>query len=233
MDSTDAEPALITDVQFTDASPRAVSQAARRLAIVDAAKTVFFDAGYQLASMDRIAEVAQTTKRTLYAYFPSKTALFAAVVAKGCASVLRQLPTPDQMPADPRRGLRIFAQFSNELMTSPNCIKLERIIVAEADRHPEFAATLAAAFDAGEARLATYLEACIRTGRLKPHDPRLGARLLSSGIGLSANLKSLLTAEPRADGGALAAQAGEAVITLYLDAYATSENPLAGAAVSS
>ena len=215
MDSRDAEAALVTD-----GSPRGASQAARRLVILDAAKQVFFDAGYQLASMDRIADAAATTKRTLYAYFPNKTALFAAVVAKGCASVLSQLPSRDQLPADPREGLRIFARVSAELMTAPNCIKLERVIVAEADRHPQFAATLAEAFDAGEAKLAAYLEACIDAGRLKAHDPRLGARLLSSGIGLSANLKSLLAAEPSADAAALTAQAGEAVIALYLGAYA-------------
>lgn len=214
MDSTDAP-------LITEESPRAASQAARRLAILDAAKDVFFDQGYQLASMDRIAEAAATTKRTLYAYFPNKEALFGAVVAKGCASVIGQLPGPDQLSADPRAGLAAFARISADLMTSPGCIKLERMIVAEAERHPRFAATLAEAFDAGEAKLAAYLEAGVAAGRLRAHDPRLGARLLSAAIGLSANLNALLAAKPSAEAKALGEQAADAAIGLYLDVYAT------------
>ena len=213
MDSTDETPQ-------PDGPPRSAGQAARRLAILDAAKDVFFDQGYQLASMDRIAEAAATTKRTLYAYFPNKEALFGAVVAKGCAHVLSQLPDPGQLPTDPRQGLTVFAGVSADLTASPGCIKLERLIVAEAERHPRFAATLAEAFDAGEAKLAAYLEAGIAAGRLKPHDPRLGARLLSGAIGLSANLRGLLAAELSADAKALGAQAAQAAIGLYLDVYA-------------
>ena len=46
----------------------------RRQDIVGAAKTVFFEQGYQLASMDRIAAAAHTTKRTLYDHFGDKDA---------------------------------------------------------------------------------------------------------------------------------------------------------------
>src|SRR5579872_4508620 len=154
---------------------RTQGQAARRLAILDAAKAVFFDEGYQLASMDRIAERAGTTKRTVYGYFPNKEALFGAVVDKGCAHVVGQLPGPDTLPADPRLGLPIFAHASAGLMSSPNCVLLERLILAEADRHPQFAASLSQAFEAGEAKLAAYLTACIKARRLKPHDAVLAA----------------------------------------------------------
>lgn len=201
-------------------SPRGVSQAARRLAILDAAKQVFFDEGYQLASMDRIAERARTTKRTVYGYFPSKEALFAAVVAKGCAHVVDQLPGSGTLPADPREGLMLFARTSAELMGSPNCIKLERMILAETERHPRFAATLSETFDAGEAKLANYLAACIAAGRLKPHDPVLAARMLSNAIGQATSLRSLLA--PRTDGADLekSGRAIEAAVDLYLNAYA-------------
>lgn len=215
MDSSRAEDAAATD------SPRTAGQIARRLAILDAAKLVFFDEGYQIASMDRIAERAGTTKRTVYGYFPGKEALFAAVVEKGCAHVVGQLPGPGTLPADPRQGLIIFARASAELMASPNCVKLERLILAEAERHPRFAATLGAAFDAGEVKLTDYLAACIAGGRLKPHDPVLAARMLSNAIGQPTSLRSLLGAEACAADREKAGRAIDAAVELYLNVYAT------------
>ncbi|HEX4183421.1 MAG TPA: TetR/AcrR family transcriptional regulator [Caulobacteraceae bacterium] len=207
------------DTDETPGSLRSANQAARRLAILDAAKAVFFDDGYQLASMDRIAERAGTTKRTVYGYFPSKEALFGAVVEKACASVVSQLPGVDRLPPDPEQGLHAFAQASAELMGSPNCIKLERLILAEAERHPHFAATLAQAFDAGEAKLAAYLDGCIRQGRLRPHDPALAARLLSNAIGWTTSLRNLLTTGSDAADPDKASQAIKAALALYLAAY--------------
>jgi AcrR family transcriptional regulator len=204
---------------------RAQGQAARRLAILDAAKTVFFEEGYQLASMDRIAQRAGTTKRTVYGYFPNKETLFGAVVDKGCAHVVSQLPGRDELPADPRRGLPIFAHASAGLMSSPNCVLLERLILAEADRHPQFAASLSQAFEAGEAKLAAYLSACIATRRLKPHDPLLAARLLSNAISQSTSLRSLLAPPGRAQDRAGASQAIDAAVDLYLTVYAADASP--------
>jgi len=201
-------------------SPRTAGQAARRLAILDAAKAVFFDEGYQLASMDRIAERAGTTKRTVYGYFPNKEALFAAVVEKGCAHVVEQLPGPGTLPADPREGLTLFVRASAGLMASPTCIQLERLIVAEAERHPRFGATLRQAFDAAEAKLADYLAACIAAGRLKPHDPALAARMLSNAIGQPTSLRSLLGSPTGPSPDETAGRAAEAAVALYLQAYA-------------
>lgn len=207
--------------EMATGSLRSANQAARRLAILEAAKAVFFDDGYQLASMDRIAERAGATKRTVYAYFPSKEALFGAVVEKACASVVGQLPGPDRLPSDPEQGLRAFAQASAELMGSPNCVKLERLILSEAERHPRFALTLGQAFEAGEAKLAAYLTDCIARGQLKPHDPALAARLLSNAIGWTTSLRNLLALDPADAGPEKARSAIEAAVTLYLAAYRT------------
>ena len=48
--------------------------------ILDAAGRVFLEHGFQGASVDEIAEVASAGKPTIYARFPSKQALFAAVI---------------------------------------------------------------------------------------------------------------------------------------------------------
>ena len=50
--------------------------------ILDAAQRVFLERGFQSASIDEIAELAPASKPTIYAHFPGKEALFAAVVAR-------------------------------------------------------------------------------------------------------------------------------------------------------
>src|ERR1700761_5661204 len=52
----------------------------KRIAIVGAAIEEFLAAGYDATSMDRIAARASVSKRTVYNHFPSKEALFAAIL---------------------------------------------------------------------------------------------------------------------------------------------------------
>ncbi|WP_027554331.1 TetR/AcrR family transcriptional regulator [Bradyrhizobium sp. Cp5.3] len=50
--------------------------------ILDAAQQLFLEKGYRSASIDDISEMAPASKPTIYAHFPGKEALFAAVVAR-------------------------------------------------------------------------------------------------------------------------------------------------------
>jgi AcrR family transcriptional regulator len=50
--------------------------------ILDAARRLFFERGLDGTSMDGIACLARAGKRTIYARFPSKETLFAAVVLR-------------------------------------------------------------------------------------------------------------------------------------------------------
>jgi AcrR family transcriptional regulator len=188
----------------------------RRQAILDAAKQVFFEEGYAIASMDRIAARAGVTKRTVYAHFANKHALFAVVVMRGCANVVSQLPRPDSLPDDPREGLAIVLHRSRELMQSPNCIRLERIVAAEAERRPEFAATLNEAFATGEAMLAQSLARWVAAGRLKPIDVALAARMLNDLVGCATSFRGLLGEPPD---GALGRAAVEEAVRLFLVGY--------------
>jgi len=51
--------------------------------IVDAAEQVFFSKGYENATMDEIAEVAELSKGTLYLYFKTKEELYLAIALRG------------------------------------------------------------------------------------------------------------------------------------------------------
>src|ERR1700692_2340375 len=63
--------------------------------VTRAPRELFLDHGFSATSMDAIAKAAGVSKATLYAYFPSKEALFAFLIIAECESLPRPLPLPD------------------------------------------------------------------------------------------------------------------------------------------
>jgi len=55
----------------------------RKKEIIDAAEQVFFSKGYDLATMDDVAEKAELSKGTLYLYFKSKEDLYLSITLRG------------------------------------------------------------------------------------------------------------------------------------------------------
>ena len=55
----------------------------RRLDIINAAEEIFFDKGFDNATMDDIAAKAELSKGTLYLYFNSKEELYKEMAIKG------------------------------------------------------------------------------------------------------------------------------------------------------
>src|ERR1700759_2980610 len=90
-----------TDTQRGPLWGRTPASQQRRRDILLAGKKVFFKEGYQLASIDRIAEVAGTTKRTVYDHFGSKDVLFAEVMAFAGNQFVALLPRADDLPENP------------------------------------------------------------------------------------------------------------------------------------
>lgn len=76
-------------------------------AVVDAARRVFAEEGYDGASVDRIAAAAGLTKGAVYSRFATKEALFLRVMAERDRSVLRAIEggTPAEWASSWRRLL--------------------------------------------------------------------------------------------------------------------------------
>src|SRR5262249_10010295 len=70
--------------------------------ILGAARKVFLERGFEGASIEEIAETARSGKPTIYARFPSKEALFTAVVMQSVAANTARVETV----APPVRHLR-------------------------------------------------------------------------------------------------------------------------------
>lgn len=60
----------------------------RRQQIIDAAEKVFFQYGFEAASMDMVAEAAELSKATLYSYFNSKEELYFNIFKRGEAILM-------------------------------------------------------------------------------------------------------------------------------------------------
>lgn len=115
------------------------SHAGRKIDIVTrAAWELFLDQGFSATSMDAIAKTAGVSKATLYAYFPSKEALFASLIVAECESLQDDLPVP-KLSAGLSEALREFAkQYLNSFIHRKD-VAFVRIIANESGRFPVLA----------------------------------------------------------------------------------------------
>ena len=126
--------------------------------ILYAAKTVFLEMGFERASMDMVAARAQTSKRTLYAYFESKEKLYLAIIELVREMSLRKLKTPGEYSDEPTEALVMFCGRFQEGLLFAWTIRMCRMSIAEAERFPEGAARyFDVIFTAPQERLSSYL----------------------------------------------------------------------------
>jgi AcrR family transcriptional regulator len=109
--------------------------------ILDAAGKVFIERGFTGASVDEIAEAARAGKLTIYARFPSKEALFNAVIER-----LARRSTGIDVVSSPGAPIedRLKA-LGTDILTralAPETMGLIRVAVAEARRFPDVAASI-------------------------------------------------------------------------------------------
>jgi AcrR family transcriptional regulator len=125
--------------------------------ILWAAREVFLEAGYERASMDAVASRAGTTKRTIYAHFANKEALFLAVFDFLKGFFLSQLRTPETYSQDPAEALVLFCGRFLEKLLWEGAIRMCRVWASEAARFPdESAQYFYVLFTEVEMRLAAY-----------------------------------------------------------------------------
>jgi AcrR family transcriptional regulator len=107
--------------------------------ILDAARRVFLERGLDGASVDQIASIARAGKPTIYARFPNKEALYAAVVMRNVASVAGSFA--DHVPAGAtieERLTDLSATFLDRALVA-DTVGLMRAGISEARRFPDLA----------------------------------------------------------------------------------------------
>ncbi|HWT94116.1 MAG TPA: TetR/AcrR family transcriptional regulator [Solirubrobacteraceae bacterium] len=149
-------------------------QQEKRSAILRAATELFLESGYDGTSLARVARVAGVSTATLFKRFPTKAALFDAIVAAHWA--VGDHATEPPQPGDPRAGLSTLARRYADLIDRPEMVALFRIVIAEAPRFPELSRRH---FALGKlpffATVQAYLEAEAAAGTLHIDDAELAA----------------------------------------------------------
>jgi AcrR family transcriptional regulator len=110
--------------------------------ILDAAGEVFLERGLAGASMDEIAGFARAGKPTIYARFPSKEALFTAVVMRNVADKIARFEAYEPTGETIEERLASVGETVLRWVFVGDTIGLMRLAIAEARRFPELASSV-------------------------------------------------------------------------------------------
>lgn len=111
---------------------------ARQFELLDTALDMFLERGFEQTTMEGVAAAVGMTKRTIYARYDDKAALFIATVQRAIErmavdeAVLRMLDTGDL-----EETLTAVARMRVAQVMTPAGLKLQRIINTESYRFPE------------------------------------------------------------------------------------------------
>lgn len=108
----------------------------KRALILAAATALFLELGYDRTSLARIAERSGVSRATLFKQFPSKAALFDAMVTEAWSIAEEEDPPP---AGDIVAGLGAIGHRYAELLGRARMTDLFRIVIAELPRFPELA----------------------------------------------------------------------------------------------
>ncbi|MGW3967158.1 TetR/AcrR family transcriptional regulator [Amycolatopsis sp. NPDC005003] len=108
----------------------------KRALIVAAATALFLELGYDRTSLARIAERSGVSRATLFKQFPTKAALFDAIVTESWSTAEEEDPPP---AGDVVEGLTAIGRRYAELLGRARMTDLFRIVIAELPRFPELA----------------------------------------------------------------------------------------------
>jgi TetR/AcrR family transcriptional regulator, mexJK operon transcriptional repressor len=148
----------------------------KRQRILDAARELFLAGGYEGTSMDAIQREVGGSKATLYAYFPSKEALFEAIVdGLGHQPLTLQLQRPGASPSAVLSGV---AEKILQVLASPWFTRMQRRMIERAEAS---AVSVQAFFERGPGQslrdLEAWLRAQHRVGTLHCPQPARSAEL--------------------------------------------------------
>jgi len=143
--------------------------------ILDGARKVFMDLGFDGASMNEIARSAGVSKGTLYVYFADKNRLFEAIVEDEAVEQGKVAINLD-LARDVETTLREFGRIYMELLCRPGGGSWIRTVMAIAERMPDVGRRYYVnVLEKAIKRLADYLRAHVAPGDLAIDDCQLAA----------------------------------------------------------
>ncbi len=160
------------DQTFLALGRREARKRDRRDAILAVAATSFMECGYAGTTMSGIAATLGGSKGTLWSYFPSKEALFDAVLDHATVAFRAHLREILHPCGDTAATLDRFCISLLNKIVQPNAIALHRLVLAEAGRFPKVGRIFHdRARGMTQIHLADFLAGAMARGQLRQDDP--------------------------------------------------------------
>jgi AcrR family transcriptional regulator len=195
---------------------------ARREAILEVASQVFLEFGFERASMAEIVHRIGGSKSTIYGYYPSKEALFLAVIQtageRHIQSAFDELAAHD-IRVDIRDVLGKFSRKLAVLMCSHDMVATHRMVLAAAGHSDVGALFYEAGPKRGISDLAEFFLRAMEYGSLRKEDPMVTAQQFFSLMQAEMQPRWYYKELPPLTDGQIKDIAGRAVAT-FLRAYA-------------
>ena len=196
--------------------------------ILDTARQVFLERGYDATSLDEVATASGVSKTTVYNNFKDKEALFSAVVlsvTERAEQIISELGATLRGDEPVAARLTAVARTLAYGVLNPAVVQLRRLAISEALRFPDI---VTAYWDRAPARtLALLTESFTQMaaqGELDPGDPAAAAALFAYAVlGPYQDQALLQPSRPvtRAD----LDQHADNVVAAFLRAYAPAAHP--------
>lgn len=169
---------------WSENDPKAGLMARKRAQIVAAARQAFLDEGYAGSSVNRIADAASVSIKTLYRHFAGKDDLFSAVMQAACEDppeTVGDTAREDWTMLSPERGIVLAGEEYLHHALSPEQLALYRVVIRDAQRFPELSERYEAEVVGGrEVMFAAYLDRWAPASGWTLRDSRQAAGLFAA-----------------------------------------------------
>lgn len=193
-------------------------ESAKRRQILNGARKVFMDLGFDGASMGEIARACGVSKGTLYVYFADKSRLFEAILEEEQIEQGRTAFNFDPK-RDPETTLREFGRAYITVLCRPGGGSAIRTVMAIAERMPDVGRRYYDnVLDLSITRLAAYLDVHVGLGNLAIDDSRLAASQFMMICQADLFLPFVFQAAP-APSPARVNEVAESAVQMFLAAY--------------
>ncbi len=149
---------------------------AKRKQIIDGARRVFIDMGFDAASMNDITREAGVSKGTIYVYFTNKEELFEAMIDQERGGIFANLYDSLNSHDHPRDALIAFGIGLATKINSHNVMLAQRTVIGVCERIPELGTRFYERGPlVGHQKIMAFLKTLVESGLLAIDDPDLAA----------------------------------------------------------
>ncbi len=156
--------------------PAAGQDPAKREQILEGARRVFIEMGFDAASMNDITRAAGVSKGTIYVYFANKEELFEALIEDERKKMFSDMFAVLEQGGDLRETLIRYGMAFATKLTSDKVVMAQRTVIGICERIPELGARFYERGPMqGHAKLTAFLTNTAESGLLNIRDVNLAA----------------------------------------------------------